>query len=428
MMGRRSVGFAVCLVGSLIGCDGGAAAPSKPAVSSSSDDERAAQVDAEQAGAIQSKKLIGEYRSGEWFEDVTARSGVEFSCRNGREAERFYLIESFGGGVAMVDFDLDGDMDLFFTGGGTISGDSPVQIGGLRPALYRNSGGWQFKNVASAAGFTVAPDYSQGCTATDFNIDGFPDIFVCCYGQSRLYRNQGDGTFAAPLDETELPARGYGTAAAFGDFDRDGLPDLLLAQYFDWSPEVDVACYGAHGVRDLCGPTSYSTTSCRFFRNSGDGSFEDWSERVGMRGNVRGLGVAAMDFNSDGWLDFFVASDETPNHLYLGGPELPLEEGAVLAGVAVGEWGRPQGSMGVAVGDYDGDGLADLWITNFASEDDSLYRNLGDGLFMHATTAVGLSGVNRLLVGFGTSLTDFDGDGWLDIFVLNGHTLYHTPG
>jgi hypothetical protein len=362
----------------------------------------------------------------DWFEDATERSGIRFTHRNGREGGRFFIIESFGGGAAMLDFDRDGDVDLFFTGGGTISREQPFKISGLPSALYRNAGDWDLVDVTGPAGFAEPPEYSQGCAVTDFDVDGFADLFVCCYGRSRLYRNQGDGTYAAPVDEVDLPARGWGTAAAFGDADRDGFPDLFLARYAEWNPQSDVECRNSAGVRDLCGPTSYPGTTCRFFHNSGDGRFEDWSDRVGLKGNVRGLGVVAADLNGDGWVDFYVASDESPKHLYLGGPDLLFNEVAMSAGVAVGELGQAEGSMGVEVGDYNGDGLPDLFVTNFENEDAALYRNLGDGLFLHSTAMTGLAGRFRRRVGFGTALVDFDGDGWLDLFVLNGNPIYTT--
>jgi hypothetical protein len=365
----------------------------------------------------------------DWFDDVTGRSGVTFAYRNGREAGRFYLIEEFGGGAAMVDFDLDGDVDLFLTGGGTISAPTPAdqtpgQIGGLASGLFRNEGDLQFLDVTRSSGFAAPAGYSQGCAVTDCNADGFPDLFVCCYGRSRLYANRGDGTFDDIADWSPRTGDGFATAAAFGDIDRDGLPDLLLAYYTTWGPETEVACYGPQGGRELCGPLNYPATSCRFFHNSGDNHFDDWSEKVGMQGNVRGMGVVAADLNGDGWVDFFVACDETPNQLYVGGPQLPLQERGQLAGVAMGEWGQPQGSMGIAVGDYDGDGLPDVFVTTFENEDSPLHRNLGDGLFMHATTVAGLAGISRMHVKFGTALTDFDGDGWLDLFVLNGSPFY----
>lgn len=432
----------IALFALLSGCDTGTTnQSSSPANATSSDSVR----DSESPRGVLVQPLevaqeaAREPRPDDWFDDVTGRSGIDFTYRNGREADRLYLIESFGGGAAMLDFDLDGDVDLFITGGGTISAqptaagasstkaslpETPGTIGGLPSALFRNDGNWQFLNVTTPAGFAVPPGYSQGCAVTDYNADGFPDLLVCCYGRTRLYANRGDGTYDDLPDWWQPAGDGFATAAAFGDIDRDGLPDLLLAYYADWRPETNVECHGPHGARQLCGPIHYAATKCRFFHNSGDNHFDDWSEKVGMQGDVRGLGVVAGDFDLDGWIDFYVANDESPNHLYMGRPELPLLERGQLAGAALGEWGQPEGSMGIAVGDYDGDGLPDIFVTNFENEDDALYRNLGGGLFMHSTATAGLGGKLRGSVRFGTSLTDFDGDGWLDLFVLNGSPFY----
>src|SRR5262249_5851995 len=161
-------------------------------------------------------------------------------------------------GVAMVDYDLDGDVDLFFTGGGTISAPpSPPQVGGLPSALYRNDGDWTFSDSGRQAGFAEPADYSLACNVVDYDGDGFPDLFLCCYGRSRLYRNSGDGTFR---DDRGLPAFGTTTASAWADIDRDGFPDLFLARYVDWSPETDKPCYSRRGERDLCGPNQYDPT------------------------------------------------------------------------------------------------------------------------------------------------------------------------
>jgi hypothetical protein len=367
-----------------------------------------------------------EARPDDWFEDMTEKSGVDFTYRNGREAGRFLMIESFGGGCAMLDFDLDDRVDLYLAGPGTISKEEPLRIGGEPGALYRNLGEWRFTNVSQIAGLDVACDYSQGCASADYNGDGFPDLLVCAYGRTRLFVNLGDGTFEELGAECGLPTEGFNTAAAFGDFDRDGLPDLMTVRYTDWSPETDVICHGGvEQARDLCGPTSYPTTPCILLRNDGAGGFEDWSERLGKQFGVHGLGVAAADLNLDGWVDFFVSSDAMPNQLYLGGPNGLVEQG-VSAGVAYGEWGQPEANMGIEIGDYNGDGLPDIFITHFENEDNALYRNLGNGLWVHSTVAAGLSGTLRTRVGFGTAMADFDHDGWQDIFVLNGNTIYTT--
>ena len=357
----------------------------------------------------------------DWFEDVTLASGVKWTYRNGRDAGRYYMIESFGGGAAIIDFDRDGKCDLFMTGGGTISSDA--SIGGRPSVLFRNHGDWQFDNVTTSSGLSSAPGYSQGCAVGDFDADGFPDLFVCGYKGSHLYRNCGDGTYLDIDPWGPSLSNDWTTAAVFADFDHDALPDLVIARYAEWSPETDVNC-SKGGVRDLCGPTSYAGTTCLAFRNSSDGQFEECSAQAGMQGSVHGLAVVAADLNLDGWVDFYVASDVTPNQLYLGGSRLPLQERGISAGVAFNEWGQAEGSMGVDVEDFDGDGRPDIWVTNFEREDNALYRNLGNSTFLHATAAVGMSGVSRMFVGFGTAMTDFDSDGWPDLFVLNGNPIY----
>lgn len=336
------------------------------------------------------------------------------------------MIESFGGGAAMLDYDRDDQVDLFFPGPGTISKRSPLKIGGSPSSLYRNLGQWRFADVSRLSGIAIPSDYSQGCAAADVNGDGFTDLLVCAYGRSQLFINQGDGSFEETGHSAGLPRQGWATAAAFGDIDRDSLPDLMLVRYTDWSPTRDVICRGEKtGERDLCGPTSYPGTPCLLFHNTGDGRFEDWTDRLGKQTGVHGLGVVAADLNVDGWVDFFVSSDAMPNQLFLGGPD-GLKEQGVAAGVAYGEWGQPEANMGIEVGDYDGDLLPDIFITHFENEDNALYRNLGRDQWVHATVASGLSGTPRMRVGFGTAMADFDSDGWQDIFVLNGNTIYTT--
>jgi enediyne biosynthesis protein E4 len=410
---------------SLAGCD-----PQSPPATPPASNGRPPQRSPVEAAPPESREIAVDPadlqpRPGDWFHDVTDASGIDFTCLNGRDGHRYFLIESFGGGTAVFDYDGDGDLDLFFTGGGTISATDPVQIRGRLCPLYQNQGQFQFHDVTPRSGLISPDEFTQGCAIGDYDEDGFPDLFICGIGKSRLIRNQGDGTFVE-LPEAALAAPGWGTAAAFGDIDGDGFADILLTRYTNWSPEIDVDCRNFQGIRDLCGPTSYAGTTSLLLHNTGQGTFEDWSERAGVTHEVRGLGVAALDLNDDGQVDFFVASDESPNRLYLGGASLPLTESAELAGLSLGEWGSPQGSMGIGVADYNHDGLPDLFITNFENEDDSLYRNVGQGLFVHGGAAAGLSGLTRMRVGFGTAFADFDLDGWPDLFVLNGNTSYST--
>ncbi|RPI76419.1 MAG: CRTAC1 family protein, partial [Planctomycetaceae bacterium] len=221
-----------------------------------------------------------------------------------------------------------------------------------------------------------------------------------------------------------FPAQGWGTSAGWADIDRDGLADLYLGHYLDWDPSRELVCRDSFGNRDVCGPAQYPGAVGKFLHNEGDGSFSDWSERVGLVGGVKGLGVVACDFDQDGWIDFYAANDETPNQLYLGRPDGTFLEVGKASGVAWNEYGVEEGSMGLGVDDFDGDGLFDIFVTNFENEDNALYRNLGDGQFKHVSVAVGVSGHSRMMVGFGTIMLDFDGDTWPDLFVCNGNAVY----
>jgi hypothetical protein len=360
----------------------------------------------------------------DWFEDVTKQSGVNFTYRNGQESGHHYILESPGGGVAMFDYDVDGDLDLYFTGGGNISKD-PVQISGRASALYRNDGNWKFSDVTEESGLAKPLDYSHGMAVADFNRDGFPDLFVCCYGASRLYRNVNGREFVDITESSGIQAPGWCTAAAWTDIDADGWPDLVVIRYLDWSPQVHQECFNADGKQEVCGPGRFEAVRDLLFRNRCDGSFEEISESVGFTRHGKGLGVVVADVNLDGWIDYYVANDETENHLYFGQSDGSVREDALAAGVAVNEYGMQEGSMGVDVGDVNSDGYPDLWVTNFESEDNALYQNLGQSSFTHVTSRMALSGQSRRQVGFGTALADFDGDGWLDIFVANGHVFYH---
>lgn len=361
--------------------------------------------------------------AGDWFEDVTRDSGVDFVYRNGREGEHFYILESLGGGAALFDYDRDGDVEIFLTGGGTLRA-VPPRIGGLPSALYRNEGRFRFSCVTASAGLDVPGDYSHGCVTADYDADGYVDLLVTSYGRCRLYRNQGDGTFDDVSTVARLEGQGWWTAAAWGDVDRDGLADLFITGYVEWTPETDQPCWNSTRQREVCSPTGYPAADDRLYRNRGDGGFDDISTRSGLRPGGNGLGVVATDINGDGRVDFYVANDESDNFLYLGRSSGTLDEVAHSACVAVNQYGTHEGSMGVDAGDYDGDGRADLWVTNFELEDNALYRNLGEELFSQTTNTTGLAGHSRLHVGFGTALEDFDGDGWLDLLVINGHVFY----
>lgn len=361
----------------------------------------------------------------DWFEDVTQQCGVNFTYRSGREGGQFTVIESMGGGVAMLDYDQDGDLDLFITGGGTIEG-SPPKFGGLPAVLYRNDGDWKFVDVTAESGLGGIIDYSMGCTVGDYNRDGNPDLLISCFGRSRLFRNTGRGNFVDATEESGLIVDGCCTSAAWADIDRDGWPDLYVAGYVNYDSTREKFCGDrVKQIREVCGPWNHVPALHHLLRNNG-GKFEDISQRAGITKEGKGLGVVALDVNEDGWMDFYVANDVMPNFLFLGKPDATFEEVGLVSGTAYDQDGIPQGSMGVDAGDVDGDGDADLFVTNYEMEDNALYRNDGGGVFRYATAEFGLAGVCRPYVGFGTGFADFDSDGWLDLAVFNGHVLYRT--
>lgn len=369
-----------------------------------------------------------ELRAGDWFEDISATAGVDFVYQTGADAGCYFILESLGGGAALLDFDHDGNLDLGFPGGGTISKDrGKPQLHGLGFGLFRSVTGSQsplFRDVSVLAGVDTPADYSHGVFVADFNSDGFKDFLVTCFGSCRLFQSNGDGTFLETSSAVSSSLSRWWTGAAWGDIDRDGFPDLFLTAYLDWLPENDQACKNSDGDREVCGPRSYRPADDMILRNHGDGQFEDVSETLNIRGGGNGLAVLSADLNGDAKTDFYVANDESDNYLYLGQADGTLLEVAHTAGVAVNQYGMHDGSMGLDAGDYDRDGLMDLWVTNFELEDNSLYRNLGDQLFQQTTNIAGLAGRSRLHVGFGTALEDFNRDGWLDIFVANGHVFY----
>lgn len=361
-----------------------------------------------------------------WFDTVTGRTGVEFAYRNGEEAGRHTLLETIGGGVGLVDFDADGDCDLFVTGGGTIP-QSTGEIAGLPPALFQQRAAWQFRRVAAVAGLADSRYYTHGCAAADFNRDGFVDIAVAGLGGVLLYVNLGDGTFVEASRESAITAGGWCTALAWSDIDADGLNDLFVVRYVEWSLATNIVCTTAKGEPEACQPTLFPPVTSLLFRNRGDGMFADESTERGITRTGNGLGVVAADLTGDGRCEFYVANDETNNLLYVPTESGRYEETGQLAGVATDEVGHDEGSMGIAVGDYDGDALPDLFVTNFEREDNALYRNEGAGMFLHVSQRTGLAGPSRMYVGFGTSLTDFDSDTWPDLIIANGH-VFPTGG
>jgi len=362
-----------------------------------------------------------------WWRDATETSGVEFVYHSGREGGQFTILETVGGGVGMLDFDQDGDLDLLFSGGGDISSTTPISVTGLPYALFQNDGQGTFVNASHRVKGPERPPYSHGVFVTDFNRDGFPDALITGFAGCVLLQNDHGKQLRDVTESAGLRNAAWSTAAAWADVNRDGWPDLFLISYLEWTPQVEPFCGDAkRNIRDVCPPQKYPVANQQLFLNNQDGSFARIERAVEGSGQGKGLGCVALDLNADGWIDFYVANDVVANQLYLGGETLPLRELGALSATSGSELGIPEGSMGVDAGDYDGDGRPDLWVTNFELEDNSLYHNEGDGMFRHAAVQSGLGGIGRPHVGFGTGFGDFDLDGWLDTFVINGHVLYET--
>ncbi len=358
------------------------------------------------------------------FTNIAAAAGLTSRTVYGGEKTNKYLLETTGCGAAALDYDNDGWMDIFLVNGTTLEGFPK----GSAPTnhLYRNKGDGTFEDVTARAGL-AASGWGQGACAGDYDNDGHDDLFVTYWGQNRLYRNNGDGTFAdvtIPAGLKQARDR-WGAGCAFLDYDRDGQLDLLAANYIDLelasTPTPDSGLCRYKGIPVACGPPGLPGGRNVLYRNRG-GKFEDVSEASGIakaRGTY-GLGVATLDFDADGWIDVYVANDSNPSALYRNNRDGTFTDIGVTAGCAYSQDGKPQAGMGVAVGDYDRNGTMDIFKTNFAGDTSTLYANTGAGLCEDRTFAGGI-GLNTRWLGWGVGFLDLDGDGWLDLLLVNGH-------
>jgi len=369
------------------------------------------------------------------FEDRAADTGLTFEYFNGMFGE-FYFVENIGGGVALLDFDNDGDLDVYLTQGhmlgkGKTFADAsypPPDGLELNDRLFRNDlvvgmdGKPQlhFIDVTREAGLDVR-DYGMGVSAADYDNDGNTDLFITNWGQNRLLRNLGNGKFADVTVKAGLGAEGWGVSAAFLDYDRDGNLDLYVGNYVVFDPEKNKACFALNGAQDYCAPQFYEAIDDRLYRNRGDGTFEDATAAAGIdKATAPGLGVIAADFNGDGWTDIYVANDGRPNQLWINQKNGSFKDDAFLAGVAVNMEGAPEASMGVDAADFDADGDEDLFMTHLLGETNTIYVNDGQGWFEDRTPATGLGAPSKGFTSFGTIWFDYDNDGWLDLFIANG--------
>ena len=351
------------------------------------------------------------------FSDVTAEAGLRFRHNTGAFGKK-YLPETLGAGAAFLDYDGDGWQDIFLVN----STNWPEQKGGqTTPALYRNNQDGTFRDVTREAGLAL-PVYGIGAAAADYDNDGLTDIYVTAVGPDKLFRNAGGGKFQDVTRAAGVGDPGFGTSAAWFDYDRDGKLDLFVANYVEWSPAGDVHCTLDGTNKSYCTPQKYGGQSPTLYRNRGDGTFENATARAGLADpSNKALGVAVLDYNDDGHPDLFVANDTEPNRLYRNNGNGTFTDEALTAGVAFGETGAARAGMGVDAADYDGSGRPSLIIGNFTSERMALYRNEGNGLFTDEAQGSGIGRMSEQSLTFATFFFDYDLDGLLDIFAVNGH-------
>ena len=350
------------------------------------------------------------------FKDVTGESGVTFK-QDASKTPQKYLIEAMGAGVAMIDYDADGQLDLYFVNGADLSA---VGRGGAVTKtdprywnrLYRNLGDWRFEDVTETA--AVAGDgYGMGVAVADYDGDGDADLFVTNYGPDLLFRNEGSGRFAEVAAEAGIDGDGWSSGAAFADFDNDGHLDLVVAKYLDWSFGSNRPCGEFRpGRRSYCHPREFGAVAHSLFRNLGNGRFLDVSEESGLSGHPgKGLGVALNDFDADGWVDIFVANDSYPQQLFRNIKGSRFAEMAIRAGAAFDAEGRDYAGMGVVWEDFDGDLSPDLLVNALGRQGYWLYRNEA-GRFETVSDLSGIAALSALRSGWGMGLVDFDNDGW----------------
>ena len=357
------------------------------------------------------------------FEDRTGGSGLETFRHRSGSAEKSRILETPSGGVALVDINNDGWLDVYLVNGstsGAMRGTEPAP----RAALFRNDRNLKFTDITERAG--VANErWGFGVAAGDVDNDGWTDLYVTNYGKNRLYRNNHDGTFTDLADRMGVDAGGWSTGATFGDYDGNGRLDLFVAGYVDadaeHAPRQSVPCQ-YRGQPVMCGPRGLPGASDRLFRNDGN-RFVDVTERAGVgdRAGYYGFAASWVDVDDDGDLDLLVVNDSTPNYLYRNTGKGTFEEVGFASGFALNDEGREQAGMGLAIGDYDNDGRVDTYITNFSDDSNTLRHNLGEGAFEDVTGRLRLRTPTLPFLGWGAGFLDYDNDGWLDLFVANGH-------
>lgn len=353
-----------------------------------------------------------------------AQAGIDHVYQNGERGQSL-MVETIGGGAGWLDYDGDGHWDLYLNQGG----DPTAAADDRQPndALFRNRGDGTFENVTEQAGIHEF-GYGQGVAIGDYDNDGFDDIYVTNVGGNTLFHNEGDGTFREVTAVAGVRGGRWSVSAAWADLDQDGLLDLYVCNYVQYDPKHPTDCRNSRGELRMCDPKDVEPSPDECYMNQGDGTFQPEARRRGLFGpSNKSLGVAVADFNNDGLPDVYVCNDTTPNYLFLNDGHGVFRESALVQGCAVGGDGASHASMGVAVGDYDGNGFLDIYVADFYEEPNTLYRNLGPEGFQDVTGLVGLYELTYLRLGFGNVMADFNQDGRMDIFTTNGH-IYNFPG
>ena len=360
---------------------------------------------------------------------MAAKAGVRFLHAASKTSQK-YLSESMGAGVAMLDYNNDGLLDLFFVNGAALRDPMPV---GAKPdksnprywnRLFRNNGNGTFTDVTLAAGLR-GEGYGMGVAVGDYNNDGFPDLYVTSLGGNTLYRNNGNGTFTDMTKQAGVAGSGWSVGACFADINRDGHLDLVVSRYLNWDFSKNIYCGGTgSGERSYCHPNEFAPSTHLVFHNNGDGTFSDVSMKCGIgAAPSKGLGIAINDFDQDGWPDIAIANDSFPEQLFRNNRDGTFTDVATELGLAFDEDGKTFAGMGIDFADFDNDGWSDIFINALATQRYALFQNQKGKAFDYVSGGTGVSRITQSHSGWGAKFLDYDNDGWKDLFVAQGHVM-----